>query len=235
MTQIANCSSDGAQKAGIPCLDVFFVKLVGTAPLVMSRFGAQIVHPEHRPYPLHWCGTCRDLSFADSFIEFCYRMYWKDGVPRHVNESDVAKAVFQIPAIMIKKAAVCACRLVRGITMLKAKQSFFITGHDEQHYSDILGRPVKVRQRYRRSSGRKTDTFIRYHARFDSWACVLKVQNFPNQMADTDVLSLLRRAGIQVGTGMLRPSQTGACGTFTVELFEEKDLPAWRRQIQNQI
>jgi hypothetical protein len=138
--------------------------------------------------------------------------YWLD-----VKEDDgsvVTKGA--MPATAFKAAMVGACRFYGGITMVQAKQLFYVEGEGADQLVAVDGDPV-MRQDTPRNATGVAD--LRYRMMFFPWSATLRVRFIPTMIDPDSVLALLD-AGGKGGVGDWRPSSpkshTGTFGQFQV-------------------
>lgn len=121
-----------------------------------------------------------------------------------------------IPAGSFRAAMIAACRYVDGLTMTAAKGLFFIIadGSDDDGTSlvKIIGKPVHDTRPVRNDGG---GTDMRNRPRYYPWAVELAIKYDADLISAQDVVSLLARAGSQVGIGEYRPqARKGVGGDF---------------------
>ena len=138
--------------------------------------------------------------------------YWLD-----VQENDgsiVTKGA--MPATAFKASMVGACRFYEGITMVQAKQLFYVEGSGPDQLVPVDGDPV-MRQDTPRNATGVAD--LRYRMMFFPWSATLRIRYIPTMIDPDSVLALLD-AGGKGGVGDWRPSSpkssTGTFGQFSV-------------------
>lgn len=119
-----------------------------------------------------------------------------------------------IPASAIRAAMIAACRTVDGLTMVKAKGSFFIKpdGHDATDGTPLVrieGKPQHDTRPVRLESGVAD---MRNRPRYDNWACEVTIEFDADTLSAKDIANLLARAGIHVGLCELRPQAPNSFG-----------------------
>ena len=128
-----------------------------------------------------------------------------------------------IPATAFKAAMVSACRLA-GIPMTRAKLLVHVKadGLDAESGDGlirIVGKPEMHVGHVRNANG---SADLRVRAIFKKWSAVVNVQYDASCIGEADVLSLIYRAGQQVGIGEGRADSKKSCGMgygfFDVEL-----------------
>jgi hypothetical protein len=121
-----------------------------------------------------------------------------------------------MPATAFKASMVGACRFYGGITMVQAKQLFYVEGSGADQLVPIDGEPV-MRQDTPRNATGVAD--LRYRMMFYPWSATLRVRYIPTMIDPDSVLALLD-AGGKGGVGDWRPSSpkssTGTFGQFSV-------------------
>lgn len=122
-----------------------------------------------------------------------------------------------IPATAFKAAIVGATRLFAGITLVQAKQLFFVQGTGPDQLVAIEGDRF-LREDTPRNSNGVAD--LRYRYTYWPWSCMLPVTFMPSQVDLESVLALLDAGGTG-GVGDWRPSApkslTGTFGQFTID------------------
>lgn len=122
-----------------------------------------------------------------------------------------------IPSTAFKAAIVGAVRHFEGITLVQAKQLFFVEGEGPDQLVAIQG-DRHLREDTPRNSGGNAD--LRYRFAYSPWECVLRITYSPTTIDQGSVLSLVNAAGMG-GVGDWRPSApkslTGTFGRFMVD------------------
>ena len=118
-----------------------------------------------------------------------------------------------IPAPAFRNACIDACRLV-GFKMTHAKCSIFIEpdGFDRNDGTPLVriqGEPRIHEASVRNESGVAD---IRWRPMWEQWGAIVNVQWDEDQFSATDVLNLMLRAGLQVGSGEGRPYSPNSNG-----------------------
>lgn len=128
-----------------------------------------------------------------------------------------------IPAMAFKNAMVSACRLC-GVPMTRAKQLVFVVpdGFDAASGEPLVrlyGEPEMHVGHVRNATGVAD---LRSRAMWKKWHAKLTLSYDSVCIDAVNVMSLLYRAGVQVGIGEGRPDSKKSCGmgwgTFTVEV-----------------
>lgn len=121
-----------------------------------------------------------------------------------------------MPATAFKAAIVGACRLFDGITLVQAKQAFFVTGEGPDQLVAIEG-PAILREDTPRNANGGAD--LRYRYAYWPWSALLTVTYLPTVVDLNSVVNLVDAAGTG-GVGDWRPSapksHTGTFGRFLV-------------------
>jgi hypothetical protein len=121
-----------------------------------------------------------------------------------------------MPATAFKAAIVDSCRFFRGVTMVMAKQSFFVEGVGPDQLVPIEG-DYYLREDTPRNANGVAD--LRYRYCYWPWSTVLPITFLPSQVDLQSVLALVNAAG-HAGVGDWRPSapksKTGTFGRFEV-------------------
>lgn len=121
-----------------------------------------------------------------------------------------------MPATAFKAAIVDSVRFFRGITMVQAKQSFFVEGEGPDQLVAIEG-PFYIREDTPRNANGVAD--LRYRYCYWPWSTVLPITFMPSVVDLQSVLALVNAAG-HAGVGDWRPSapksKTGTFGRFEV-------------------
>lgn len=127
-----------------------------------------------------------------------------------------------MPCTSFKCAAVAACRMVEGITMVSAKTMFFVESQGRTKAGEELVRIIgehRLREDMVRLESGVAD--IRHRAEFLTWSAELTVRFNANILTQDQIVNLFALAGAWVGIGEWRPSSPNtASGTFG--LFEIK-------------
>jgi hypothetical protein len=121
-----------------------------------------------------------------------------------------------IPATAFKAAIVGACRLFDGISLVQAKQAFFVNGEGSEQLVAIDGTPTLREDTPRNATGVAD---LRYRYAYWPWRALLLVTFLPTVVDEASVVALVAAAGTG-GVGDWRPSApkslTGTFGRFTV-------------------
>ena len=122
-----------------------------------------------------------------------------------------------IPATAFKAGIVGAARYFEGITLVQAREAFFVQGQGPDQLLPIEGERT-LREDTPRNSGGVAD--LRYRYAYWPWRVVLAVRFNPVLIDADSVIAMVDAAG-QGGVGDWRPSSpksnTGTFGTFEVE------------------
>lgn len=197
-----------------PNFQVLEYHLVGTAPLVISRFAAKATLMEK-----HAAGSTSRKGSKKEPKDFT--ALYEAAKHRSVDGWD------GIHAGAFRAALVSACRLV-GFKMTLAKLSLFVLadGFDDEGMPliRIQGTPEMVTHVTRNATGVPD---VRARPMWKKWAADLRVQVDADQFTPKDVTNLLLRVGSQVGIGEGRPDSKMSCGmgwgTFTIAAGEQAE------------
>lgn len=177
------------------------VRVEGTSPLMMNKFShkaqTMIREKQESENTTKRTRTPKDYAAEYNAARYVSNDGW-DGVP----------------AATFRNAMISACRMVSGLSMVKAKGLLFVKaqGLDSEHGTSLVrihGKPVHDTRPVRLESGVAD---MRNRPRYDSWACDLDVEYDADQLSAQDVANLLARAGAQGGIGEMRPSAPNSNG-----------------------
>ena len=198
-----------------PKFETAVFNITGTAPYMMHKFGKKartMMEEKQRAGSTSKKGAKREpRDFECDYEEAQYRLV--DGRPG-------------IPAAAFRKAMISACR-VCGFQMTRAKLGLLRIiedGRDTEanQLVAITGTPTYDLRPMPNDNGGMD---LRVRARFDEWACTVRVEYDADMFTLTDVANLLMRAGAQVGVGDGRPdsSKGSGCGWGTFRIVNEKE------------
>jgi hypothetical protein len=190
------------------------VRILGLSPLIPHRWDekSKRMFPGH-PNPLP---PVERKSTRNPEAEAHASVYWlDDGRPA-------------MPATAFKAAMVGACRLFKELTMVEAKQLFFVEGElfgsDQFVPFSYKGDPVLREDTPRIDNGRSTD--LRYRYAFFPWWATLTIRYIASNISADSIFTLVDAAG-NGGVGDWRPSapksSTGTFGTFRVMTDNEAE------------
>lgn len=121
-----------------------------------------------------------------------------------------------MPATAFKAAIADAARFFDGITMVQAKQSFFVEGEGVDQLVPIVGESY-IREDTPRNATGVAD--LRYRRCFDPWSAVLHIRFITSAIDLQSVVHLVNAAGLG-GVGDWRPSaprsKSGTFGRFFI-------------------
>ena len=128
-----------------------------------------------------------------------------------------------VPVMWFKNAGVGECRFIPNITMVAAKQLFYVEGIDRNDDGEELvkldGEPEMNEAMVRVGMG-KAD--IRYRAMFRKWACTITILHDADLITAEQIVNLLSRAGFHGGVGERRGQKEGnSFGRFSVDIVTE--------------
>lgn len=187
------------------------VPLVGTAPLIMHRFGEKakrqmLDNKQGRKTPKQPCDPQAEYEAAFHRV--------KGGG-------------YGFPVTGFKAATVSAARFYgKNVTMTQLRQFLFMSGvmsDDEspQMLAVIEGEP-RMREDYVRLSMSSTD--LRYRPEFPEWRTNLTVTYVTTALSRNSVLSLIDAGGLGVGVGEWRPERSGEFGTYKIDQSREIEV-----------
>ena len=191
-----------------PNIQTIEFKLVGTAPLVINKFGSK--GEMMMAQQAGSTGKKGKKKDAKNFEALCERAKHK-----------AVEGWCGIHAGSFRAAMISACRLV-GFKMTLAKLSVFVLadGFDEDGHPLIRiqgGKPEMAIHHVRNATG---VIDLRARPMWKKWWVNLRVRYDADQFTPTDIANLLLRVGEQVGIGEGRPDSKQSCGmgwgTFTL-------------------
>jgi hypothetical protein len=186
-------------------------KIIGTAPLMIHKFGAKIQRK------IEDSQTAKD-KVKKARAPKDYKAEFNDA--RYVS----AKGWDGFYAGALRNAMIQAARYVDGLQMTKSKGLFFVQAQGFDRDSGhplvrIQGCKAKHDTRPVRLESGVAD--LRNRPRYDSWWADVVIDFDADAVTQTDVANLLHRAGAQVGLCEGRPASTNSYGigfgTFRVE------------------
>ncbi len=191
-----------------PNIQTVQFKLVGTAPLVINRFGAkaELIAAQQ--------GGSTSKKGKKKEAKNFERSY-ENAKHKH------ADGWCGIHAGSFRAAMISACRLV-GFKMTLAKLSVFVLADgfsaDGEPLVRIDGEPEMVTHHVRNQTG---VVDVRARPMWKQWSVTLRIRYDADQFTTTDVANLLLRVGEQVGVGEGRPDSKQSAGmgwgTFTID------------------
>jgi len=178
--------------------------IIGTAPLVVNRFGAKardMIHETQAGGSTSKKGKKREPKD----FQKCY----EDSFHRFENGD------YGIPAGAFRNAMVSACKLC-GFHMTKAKLAVFVEADGfEKLDGTPLVRITKGKPSYHETYVRNETGVVDLRARgmFDpGWEAVIRIRFDADMFTSGDIANLMARVGMQVGIGEGRPDSHKSCG-----------------------
>jgi hypothetical protein len=184
------------------------IPVIGVTPLIPHKWGAKALRMMRESQSGPKAKAKREPKVPEQEAEDAtYRL--KDGRPG-------------MPATAFKAAIADAARFFDGITIVQAKQAFFVEGEGPDQLVAIDGESY-IREDTPRNATGVAD--LRYRRCFDQWQTTLRVTFVTSAIDLSSVLSLVNAAGLG-GVGDWRPSspksKSGTFGRFAVDL--ERDI-----------
>jgi hypothetical protein len=183
------------------------IPIIGITPLIPHKWGAKALRLMRESQSGPKAKAKREPKVAEQEAEDAtYRL--DDGRPG-------------MPATAFKAAIADAARFFDGITIVQAKQAFFVEGEGPEQLVAIDGESY-VREDTPRNATGVAD--LRYRRCFTDWRTTLRVTFVTSAIDLSSVLSLVNAAGLG-GVGDWRPSspksKSGTFGRFAVDLDRE--------------
>jgi hypothetical protein len=151
----------------------------------------------------------------------------KKNLPARVPEEEFRDAIQLtadgkpgIPAVMIKKAMVEACKHIDGIPSTVAMSSITVIG-------DVL--PIEASEAVMRTDMVKIGPWSnrvatpRYRPEYAEWSCVVHIRYWADKLSADHVVNLLSIAGFTNGLGEWRQQKGGNYGAFHVEATKDNN------------
>ena len=191
-------------------------KIIGTAPLMIHKFGTKIRHK------IEESQTAKD-KVKKARAPKDYKAEFNDA--RYIS----AQGWDGLYAGAIRNAMIGAARYVDGLQMTKSKGLFFVQaeGFDKEDGTPLVrihGCKAKHDTRPVRLESGVAD--LRNRPRYDNWYAEVVIDFDADAVTATDVANLLHRAGAQVGLCEGRPGSENSFGigfgTFRVEGAKKK-------------
>lgn len=182
----------------------FEIPIVGVTPLIPHKWGAKSLRLMRESQSGPKAKAKREPKVAEQEAEDAtYRL--DDGRPG-------------MPATAFKSAIADAARFFDGITIVQAKQAFFVEGEGPDQLVPITGDSY-IREDTPRNANGGAD--LRYRRCYNPWQTELRVTFVTSAIDLSSVLSLVNAAGLG-GVGDWRPSspksKSGTFGRFAVDL-----------------
>lgn len=183
------------------------IPIIGITPLIPHKWGAKALRMMRESQSGPKVKAKREPKVAEQEAEDAtYRL--ADGRPG-------------MPATAFKAAIADAARFFDGITIVQAKQTFFVEGEGAEQLVAIEGDSY-IREDTPRNATGVAD--LRYRRCFTDWSTSLRVTFVTSAIDLSSVLSLVNAAGLG-GVGDWRPSspksKSGTFGRFAVDTERE--------------
>lgn len=183
------------------------VPIVGTAPLIMSRFSqkakAEMLNIAQ--------GKKSQKEPKDPIREYQDALYhFKDG--------------YGFPSLAFKAATVSAARYYKRVAMTELRQYLFFAGQvgpDGVRMVSIEGEPRMREDTVRYKTG---GTDLRYRPEFPEWKATLEIVFVTSALTQGSVMSLVEAGGLGVGVGEWRPERKGDFGTYEIDKLKEVEI-----------
>lgn len=180
----------------------YSIPIVGVTPLIPHKWGAKALRMMREAQSGPKVRARREPKVPEEEAEgSTYRL--EDGRPG-------------MPATAFKAAIADAARFFDGITMVQAKQSFFVEGEGVDQLVPIIGESY-IREDTPRNATGVAD--LRYRRCFEPWSATLIVRFITSAIDLQSVVHLVNAAGLG-GVGDWRPSaprsKSGTFGRFEV-------------------
>lgn len=197
-----------------PKLEVLHLKIIGTAPLVINRFGQKAIN------------QMREVQEAGSVAKKGKKREPKDFAACFQDARHISNEGWDgFPASAFRAASISACRLA-GFKMTLAKLAIFVEadGFDVVDGIPLVritkGEPKHVEHAVRNATGVAD---IRARPMWaEGWEMVLRIKYDAEVFSTQDVANLMDKVGQQVGIGEGRPGSKNSCGmgwgTFKISL-----------------
>lgn len=186
------------------------VPIVGTAPLIVSRFSEK----QKRLMLEAQQGRKKLREVRDPEAEYQAAFY-------RIKEEGDTSPRYGFPVIGFKAAMISATRLYdRSVSMTLMRQIIFMNGlmtdADQQHLFEIHGEP-RMREDVVRLAGSSRSADLRFRPEFPVWSAELTIIYVASLVSQASVLSLIDAGGLGVGIGEWRPEHDGEFGTFAID------------------
>lgn len=169
------------------------IRLVGTAPLVVERFGHEI----------RGNGTKKASASREDNAYNAMRYVDDEGRDGY-------------PTAAIRQALVDSTKTTKGVTKVTLRGAVTIEPELALLKYDLMKPHKSVR--VESESGTVLDA--RIHPSYEGWSTEITVRYMSSALSHAHVLAALRAAGSDVGIGWHRPVFGGKCGTFRIEEIE---------------
>lgn len=185
------------------------VPIVGTAPLIMSKFSEkakrQMLDAQQ--------GRKSPKQARDPQKEYENSLYWGKG--------DDGQKIYGFPATGFKQATVSAARFYgKDVKMTELRQFMFFYGkffEEEGQQLVVVNGTPHMREDTVRLAGPGRTADLRYRGEFPEWNAMLKIRYISSQLTQDSVLSLIDAGGMGVGVGEWRPEHKGEFGTYEID------------------
>lgn len=177
-----------------PNIEAIQIRLVGTAPLMMARFSQKAMLAMQDKMTGETKPGSKKVRAKRDFEDDC------EQAKHYMNVEGEKEPVVGIPCSALRSALISACRLT-GATMTRAKISLFVPAQgydtvDQVPLFRVYGESRMVIAPVRNATG----VFdLRARPVWDQWYCEPLISFDADQFSTSDVLNLLRRAGMQIG------------------------------------
>lgn len=188
------------------------VPIVGTAPLIVHRFGEKA--KRQMLDAMQGRKTPKQAKDPEAEYEAAFYRHDDDG--------------YGFPVIAFKAATVSGARFYgKSISMTALRQFVFFNGELSkvagQKLVRITGTPI-MREDVTRVGMGGTD--LRYRPEFTEWSTSVEITYVKSMLTRESVLSLLEAGGMGVGVGEWRPERRGDFGTFQIDPTVEIEVLA---------
>lgn len=199
----------GLLQVATPPMDTVQVLLIGTAPL--------LVH--------NWSAKAKEQMLAKQTKTGRAGREAKDPVADYEESRYKSSLGWDgVPCGGLRAAIIDSARFLDDLTMRSLQGAIFVETEDPMAnlvriygYGDAPAmdeRPVRI------GSGMSTTTDLRYRARYDRWALLVRIHFMRTMVSISQLASLIATAGISSGLCEWRPSspksKTGQLGTFRI-------------------
>lgn len=188
------------------------VPLVGTSPLVVSRFSEKA----KRQMLDSQQGRKAPKQVRDPDAEYESALYYHDD------------GSYGFPVSAFKLATAGAARFYgKDVSMTALRQFIFMRGEMSNRCGQQLvrvdGEP-KMREDVVRLGGMSRSADLRYRPEFQEWSVLLRVVYVTSCLSRNSVLSLIDAGGMGIGVGEWRPEHRGEFGCYTIDESREIEI-----------
>lgn len=177
------------------------VPLIGTAPLIVHRFGEKA----KRQMLDAMQGRAKVKTVRDPDADYQACLYL------------TKSGQCGFPTVAFKNATVSGARFYAKLAMTELRQFLFFHGEmgvDGQALA-VLDGDHRMREDVVRLQGKTAD--LRYRAEFPEWSTVVDITFVTSSISRSSVLSLIDAGGMGVGVGEWRPEKKGEFGTYRID------------------